>query len=218
MLISETFAMLLSKWALAMGNAVPCLLLQQPQVSCSTHLCGTWEREHSLESRELICSSGLKEKKKKPVILHMGERRRREGDAWQHCCGSQVEVLNSHSYVVLHPLMLLSALWDFYSPRTLHSSVWYQSRKLCQRIYLKVKGRRRAVFFTFISETEQFIRSTHLMHLVLFLYDSSLALEAITWLIISAVFIRFPFLDINWHFVNYLQWDTAACLTSLLKA
>lgn len=106
----------------------------------------------------------------------------------------------------------------FLQHRDFANSVWYQSRKFCQRIYLKTKARRSAMFFNFISENEQFIRSAYLMYLALFLHNSSLALEANTWLIISAVFKRFPFLDTSWHFVNYLQWDTAACIRALLKA
>lgn len=53
------------------------------------------------------------------------------------------------------------------------------------------------------------------MYLALFLLNSSLALEANTWLIISVVFKRFLFLDTSWHFVNYLQWETASCTPSL---
>lgn len=140
--------------------------------------------------------------------------------AWQHCSENQSEGLNSLLYGFLRPLGLGGFFLHyqiFTAPGFCQQCVIRKQEVLPEDL-LEGKRKKEGSFFNFMSENEQLIRSAYLMYLQLFLHNSSLALEANTWLINSVVFKRFPFLDTSWHFLNYLQWDTAACITTLLKA
>lgn len=131
MLTAESFPKVFDHWALALAAAAP-TVLEHPAV---------WYPREKVEAWKLG-TDFFKKKFKKKIFLHLGERQVCESmpDSVVLKTGRR---LKQSLLCVLWPLIFFPCIIKFLQHQDFASCMWYQDRKFCQRICLKVGEERR---------------------------------------------------------------------------